>query len=174
MTTSGSDCCNGLRQHQVNTRHVVVTEGVASGIAMILVDRKGENSIVVAPRANARLAPADLDAAEAVIASASVVVLQLEIPLATVRHAIAMCQRLGVYTILDPAPAPAKPLPRALFGVDLFTPNETEAQTLLQIGPLWRKKRSGRAQTDRGRINRPRREIGCIKTGEQGIDAGQP
>jgi len=138
----GQRLLNGLRQHQVNTRHVVVTEGVASGIAMILVDRKGENSIVVAPGANARLAPADLDTAEETIASASVVVLQLEIPLATVRHAIAMCQRLGVYTILDPAPAPAKPLPRALFGVDLFTPNESEAQTLLQITPRARQKRS--------------------------------
>jgi ribokinase len=128
----GQRLLNGLRQHGVNTQRVIVTEGVASGVAMILVDRKGENSIVVAPGANARLSPADIDAAQPLIASAACVVMQLEIPLATVRHAIAVCRRLGIYTILDPAPAPLKPLPRELFGVDLFSPNEHEAQALLQ------------------------------------------
>jgi ribokinase len=125
----------GLKDNGVGIEHVRVTAGAASGIAMILVDRKGENSIVVAPGANHLLTPADLDAAEGLIASAGVVVMQLEIPLATVRHAIGMCQRLGVYTILDPAPAPAPPakLPRALYGVDVFTPNESEARLLLGI-----------------------------------------
>ncbi len=47
------------------------------------------------------------------------------------KHAIAMCQRLGVHTILDPAPAPVKALPRALFGVDVFTPNQSEGEILL-------------------------------------------
>jgi ribokinase len=128
----GQRLLNGLRQHGVQTGRTIVTEGVASGVAMILVDRKGENSIVVAPGANAKLSPADVDAAESLIASAACVVMQLEIPLATVRHAIARCRRLGVYTILDPAPAPAKALPRELFAVDLFSPNEHEAQALLQ------------------------------------------
>src|SRR5687768_16559307 len=90
----GQRLLNGLRQHGVKTDKTILTEGVASGVAMILVDRKGENSIVVAPGANAKLAPADIDAAESLIASASAVVMQLEIPLDTVRHAIAMCQRL--------------------------------------------------------------------------------
>src|SRR5690606_23395300 len=78
----------GLREHGVKTDRVTVTEGVASGVAMILVDSAGENAIVVAPGANALVTPADLDAAEQVIASASVVLLQLEIPLATVEHAV--------------------------------------------------------------------------------------
>lgn len=130
----GQRLLNGLKLHDVRTDYVTITEGVASGVAMILVDRKGENSIVVAPGANSKVSPEDLNRAEKLIASASVVVMQLEIPLNTVKHAIAMCQRLGVPTILDPAPAPAK-LPRALFGVDIFTPNETEAQALLEIEP---------------------------------------
>lgn len=129
----GQRLLNGLKQHKVNTRHVTVTEGVASGVALILVDTKGENSIVVAPGANAQLSPADIDAAQELVRSASVVVLQLEIPLATVRHTIAMCQRLGVYTILDPGPVPPKGLPRAFFGVDLFTPNQSEAENLLGL-----------------------------------------
>ena len=114
----------GLRENGVVTKRIGVTKGVASGVAMILVDDRGENSIVVTPGANARVTPADIDAAEPLIRTASVVVMQLEIPLATVRHAARMCRRLGVYTILDPAPAPPKPL---RLNVDLLTPNETEA-----------------------------------------------
>jgi ribokinase len=128
----GERLLNGLVHHKVDTRYVTVTEGVASGVAMILVDRAGENSIVVAPGANARLSPKDVDAAEKVIATASAVVMQLEIPHETVKHAIAMCQRLGVCTILDPAPAEAK-LPRVMMGVDILTPNQSEAETLLGL-----------------------------------------
>ncbi len=126
----GQRLLNGLRLHKVGARFVTVTEGVSSGVATITVDAKGENAIVVAPGANALLSPADIDAAEDLIASAAAVVMQLEIPRKTVVHAIALCQRLGVRTILDPAPAPGKPLPRAMYGVDIFTPNQSEAQTL--------------------------------------------
>ena len=127
----GRELLAGLKANQVVTRRVQVTKSVASGVAMILVDHTGENSIVVTPGANAELTPADIDAAEKLIRSASVVVMQLEIPLATVRHALAMCRRLGVYTILDPAPAPAKTV---RFQVDLLTPNETEARTVRTDG----------------------------------------
>jgi ribokinase len=129
----GQTLLTRLKQHRVNTRHVTVSEGAASGIAMILVDKVGENFIVVAPGANSLLSPADIDAAEDLIASASVVLFQLEIPVTTVRHAIAMCQRLNVPTILDPAPVPPKGLPRACFGVDILTPNQTEAELLLDM-----------------------------------------
>jgi ribokinase len=128
----GERLLNGLVQHKVDTRFVTVTEGVSSGVAMIIVNRAGENSIVVAPGANARLTPRDVDAAEDVIATASAVVMQLEIPHETVRHTIAMCQRLKVCTILDPAPAEAK-LPRVMMGVDVLTPNQLEAEMLLGL-----------------------------------------
>jgi ribokinase len=134
----GQRLLNGLEQHGVRHEHVTVTEGTPSGVAMILVDRRGENSIVVAPGANAKLTPADIDAAEGVLRKASAVVLQLEIPLETVRHAIATCQRLGVFTILDPAPVPPKGLPRALYGVDVLLPNRVEAEMLLNLGPVHR------------------------------------
>ncbi len=130
----GARLLNGLKLHKVNTRHVKVVEGMSSGIAMILVDKKGENSIVVAPGANAKVTPADVDAAKDLIASASCVVMQLEIPFDTVRHAIALCQQLGVMTVLDPAPAPVK-FPRAMYGVDVLTPNQSEAEILLGNDP---------------------------------------
>jgi ribokinase len=129
----GQRLLSGLKANHVHRRHVTVTEGVPSGVAMIQVDRTGENAITVAPGANARLAPADIDAAEGLLASAPVVILQLEIPLPTVRHAIATCQRLGVFTILDPAPVPPKGLARALYGVDLLVPNRIEAEMLLDL-----------------------------------------
>lgn len=141
----GQQLLTGLQLHQVRCEHVTVTEGVSSGIALILVDKTGENSIVAVPGANAKLTPRDLDAAEDLIRSASVVMLQLEIPLATVRHALAMCRRLGVYTILDPAPAPPRGLPPEMYRVDLLTPNQGEAEILLSarraVGRVKRKRR---------------------------------
>jgi ribokinase len=138
----GQRLLNGLSQHDVDTKFVTVSEGASSGVAMILVDRKGENSIIVAPGANARLSPKDIDAAEALIKNASVVVMQLEIPHETVLHAIAMCQRHGVYSILDPAPAPVK-LSRDMLGVDVLTPNQTEAAALLAAPSSRRVQRKG-------------------------------
>src|SRR5665213_3975961 len=129
----GQRLLNGLNHHHVDTRHVTVSEGVASGVAVILVDRKGENTIVVAPGANGLLSAKDVDAAETLIAEASVVMLQCEIPVDTAAHVIAMCQRHGVYTILDPTPVPPNGLPRALYGVDLLTPNQLEAEALLGL-----------------------------------------
>src|SRR4029450_7611765 len=110
----GERLLNGLVQHGVKTDFVTITEGVASGVAMILVDRRGENSIVVSPGANAELRPRDVDAAKDLLQTASAVVLQLEIPHGTVRHAISLCRQLRVHTILDPAPAPDRPLPRTI------------------------------------------------------------
>ncbi len=127
----GQRLLNGLTQHRVRTEFVTVTEGTSSGCAIVLVDRKGENSIVVAPGANALLTPADVDRAKSLIQGAAAIVLQLEVPLATVKHAIEVAHRLGVYTILDPAPVPARGLPRELMRVDVLTPNQGEAELLL-------------------------------------------
>jgi ribokinase len=121
----------GLREHGVRTDHVTVTEAASTGCATILVNKAGENSIVVSPGANARLTPEDVDAAADLIAGASVVLLQLEIPTGTVAHAIAVAKRSGARVILDPAPVPAKGLPRPLYAVDVLTPNQTEATALL-------------------------------------------
>jgi ribokinase len=121
----------GLREHGVRTDHVTVTEGASTGCAMILVNKAGENSIVLSPGANARLTPEDVDAAADLVAGASVVLLQLEVPSETVAHAITVAQRSGAKVILDPAPVPSKGLARSLYRVDVLTPNQTEATALL-------------------------------------------
>ena len=132
----GERLVNGLTNHGVNTDHVTVTERIATGTAMILVDHHGENSIVVAAGANSELSPRDIVAAEELIRSASVVLLQLEIPLNTVQKAIRICADAGVFTVLDPTPVPAESLlPRAMYAVDIFSPNQREAELLLDIEP---------------------------------------
>lgn len=160
----------GLKQHGVGTRFVTVTEGAASGCAMILVDRKGENSIIVAPGANALVTPADIDNAERIIRQAACVVLQLEIPLETVEHAIGLCRSLGVYTILDPAPAPAGGLPAPLFAVDLLSPNQTEAEMILgpsQMGRMKRTKRTDARQIGGELVARGAKAV-VLKLGAKG------
>src|SRR5260221_12068561 len=71
----------GLREHGVNIERVIVTEGIGTGCATILVDEAGENSIVLSPGANAKVSVEDVEAAADLIAGATVLILQLEIPL---------------------------------------------------------------------------------------------
>jgi ribokinase len=111
--------------------HLRVVAGVASGMALIAVAESGENSIVVAPGANAQVSVEDVELARAAIGAARMVVAQLEVPLAAVTHAFALARAAGVVTLLNPAPAPAQPLPAALMGlVDILVCNETEAEAL--------------------------------------------
>ena len=122
-----------FREAGIHTEAVVRDPEAASGVALILVDSGGENAIAVAPGANARLATTDVDRAEDAIRAADVVVLQLEVPIVTVLHAIRLAKRHGRRVILNPAPA--APVPdEALAMVDFLTPNETEAEMLLGGG----------------------------------------
>lgn len=122
-----------FREAGIRTEAVVRDPDAASGVALILVDEGGENAIAVAPGANARLTPADVDRAEAALRAADMVVLQLEVPMATVLHALRLAKRHGRQVILNPAPA--APVPgEALALADFLTPNETEAEMLLGGG----------------------------------------
>jgi len=108
---------------------VRVVPGVPTGSAVITIDGKGENSIVVVPGANATVSSEDVDALVPVLRNARVLMLQLEIPMEQVLHAAARARELGAAVMLDPAP-PAK-LPEDLLRcVDIITPNEHEAEFL--------------------------------------------
>jgi ribokinase len=129
----GEASLRNFREAGIRTEAVARDEEAASGVALILVDAGGENAIAVAPGANARLTPADVDRAEDAIRAADVVVLQLEVPMATVLHALRLAKRHGRQVILNPAPS--APLPDEAFGlIDILTPNETEAEMLLGGG----------------------------------------
>ncbi len=120
----------GLAADGVETGHILTTPQTPSGVALIVVAASGENAICVASGANFAVTPADIAAAEEAIADADACLLQLELPVKTVIHAIRVCHRHGVEAILDPAPALADP-PDDLFGADVLSPNETEAALLL-------------------------------------------
>jgi ribokinase len=113
----------------VDHRHVIQDAQAATGVALIVVDDGGQNSIVVAPGANARLSPADVDAARAAIAAAHVLLLQLESPLEAVTRAAELAHAHGVTVVLNPAPA--RELPAELLAlVDVLVPNESETAIL--------------------------------------------
>lgn len=111
-------------------RPVILRDDQApSGVAMILVDRAGDNQIVVVPGSNGRFTPEDMRRNATLMAGARVLLVQMEIPTETVQEALTQAKRLGLITILNPAPA--CPLSADLLRlVDILTPNESEARTL--------------------------------------------
>lgn len=130
----GEQALNGLKAENIDTSHILTDPDLPSGVALILVDEKGENSIVVASGANAALSPVQLDAAENAFQNADICLLQLETPIETVLHATLLAEQFNVPVILNPAPATA--LPAEIWSkLYLITPNETETQTLTGILP---------------------------------------
>jgi ribokinase len=125
----GESLLTNLKAEGIDCTDVIPTPGAATGVAMIIVDSKGENSIVVASGANHMVTPDDLFDRQEAFQQAAVVVLQLELPLPTVRAAIDLARRHGCKTILDPAPAP-KVMPPELCQVDIISPNVSEAETI--------------------------------------------
>lgn len=125
----GTDLLDNLKEAGVDHTYVSQDPDAASGVALIEVDDAGQNSIIVASGANMRLSPADVEAAEAIIAGADIVLLQLESPLETVARAAQLARAHQVTVILNPAPA--QPLPVGLLSaVNILVPNESETAIL--------------------------------------------
>jgi len=126
----------------VNTAAMETAPG-PSGLAPIFLSETGENAIVVVPGANGQVDPAFVDRHADLIRSAGMVLCQLEIPMETVSHLLALCAEAGVPVMLDPAPAAE--LPKEVWSqVAWFTPNETEAEFYLVGGSLTPEVDSGR------------------------------
>ena len=125
----GAEAVRHYAGEGIDTSYIVRRNGVASGVALIAVDDAAENSIVVAPGANALLSPADIDAVESEIAAADYLLVQLEIPMETVARATELAVRHGVRVILNPAPA-APIADEVLARLDLITPNRSETELL--------------------------------------------
>lgn len=120
---------DNLAADGIDHTFVVRDPDAATGVALIVVDDDGENSIVVASGANMRLSPADVSAAESAIAGADALLLQLEIPLESVIRAAEVARAHGVRIILNPAPARSLPV-ELLSLVDVLIPNESETALL--------------------------------------------
>ncbi|MFA7238029.1 MAG: ribokinase [Phycisphaeraceae bacterium] len=166
----GRQLLQNLQHSHVQTDHTLVTDRCPSGVAVIHVDEHGENAITIVAGANGRVSPDDVDATEAVIAGAQVMIVQLELPLATVCYAVNIARKHGVTTILDPAPAPSggapgSKLPDELHRVDIISPNQTEARLLTgeQVTSVAEAKLVGAELVRRGA------GAAVMKMGEQGV-----
>lgn len=126
----GPQVLDNLRAQGVDTTHARAVPGTASGVAPIFVDRTGENRILIVKGANATLSPADVDAAAEALAACDLILLQLEVPLETVYHTVALAAARGVRTVLNPAPATRELDLSRLAGLSFFAPNETELALL--------------------------------------------
>jgi ribokinase len=154
----GDEAVAGYVRDGILTDLIVRDPARPTGVALIIVDARGENSITVALGANEALSPDDVDRAADRIRSADAVVMQLEVPLAAVERAAALAAAAGVPVILDPAPAPDGGLPESLLRhVACLKPNESEAERLTGI-PVGDAASAGRAAAAL-RLLGPRRVI---------------
>src|SRR3990172_1009743 len=101
----GQQSIAGFKSEGVDTAHVGIDAGAASGIALILVDQSGENCIGVASGANAGISVNEGKQALSVITASDIFLTQLEIPIAAVEAAIHGAHQAGVPVVLNPAPA---------------------------------------------------------------------
>lgn len=123
----GPELINNLHQNGVDTSHVRIDSQSATGTAIIVVDSKGQNSIVLSPGANGKVSPADVNAVS--FSGYKLLLLQHEIPLEAVASAAQRAKGSGVRVLLNPAPARA--LSDELISLpDFILPNETELSLL--------------------------------------------
>src|SRR5579862_1024915 len=113
----------------IDTTHVRITEDAPTGVAPIFVEAGGQNRIIVVKGANDRLTPADVDAAAVELSRVHTIILQFEIPLATIYHTVRFARAHNIRCIVNPAPAVPASL-ADLTGADYFIPNETEAELI--------------------------------------------
>jgi ribokinase len=117
-----------LRDESIDSRHLRSVEDHPTGRAMIWVDAKAENSIVVLPGANRAVAISEELVTE--LSTATTVLAQLEVPIAAVAQLFVLARRHGALTILNPAPA-AELSEELLMQCDVLVPNQGE---LLALG----------------------------------------
>ena len=127
----GKQTLVGLTNENIDTSHVFIDDTAPSGTALIIVNAEGENSIVVAPGANAKLSVDDVSSIGD-FSGAAFILMQLEIPIETITAVIDLARLNGKHVILNPAPA--QYLSNAILnGLFLLVPNESEASMLTGI-----------------------------------------
>jgi ribokinase len=139
VTAIGSDdfgdrALENLVREGIDVTLVRRVADAASGVALISIDDRGENSIAVAPGANSALHPDDVEPLRRILQPDDVVLAQLEIPIAVVEATARIAAQKRARMILNPAPAQAL-ADSLLEAVSILAPNELEAEQLTGIGP---------------------------------------
>jgi len=127
----GEKLKRGLENEGVITEYLTIDKEEHSGVTVIIINKDGDNSIVLDPGANTRFSPQRAASLKRTLPQISVVLAQLEIPIETVDFVFSEAKKLGIPTVLDAGPA--KPLPFSLLrNTDILSPNQTELETLLK------------------------------------------
>jgi ribokinase len=121
-----------LAEADIDASPVRVLGTAATGTAIIAVDDRGENQIIVSPGANSCLTSDDVEAGLRTLQAGDVLVLQLEIPTALVRQAARIARNAGAFVILNAAPAPRQ-IDGLLDDIDLLVVNEQEIRVLADL-----------------------------------------
>lgn len=125
----GTQAIEGFKKHGVDTRFISKDNANASGVALIMVDEKGENSISVALGANATLSEKHIDLALTEVKESAFVLTQLETPIATIEYVSRLAKKHEFKLVLNPAPAQALS-DELLASLYMITPNTIEAELL--------------------------------------------
>ena len=135
----------------IYTDYVIRDTEVGTGVASILIDADGDNSIVLVPQANMRLSVEDIERASEFIAAADVLLLQLEVPIAASQRAAEIAKSNGATVVLNPAPAQELP-DDFLAQVDILTPNEVETESLsgVRVSTATDAERAAKVLLDKG------------------------
>jgi ribokinase len=160
----GQQSLSGLQADDIVIDFISIIDNVATGVAGIFVDDHGNNSIVIAPGANAQLTPAHINKAKEVICNADLLICQCETPIATVSAAIQLAFEHGVKVVFNPAPAVSLP-DDLLAKVSYLIVNETEATQLSGINV------TDIASAQAASVNLLARGVACVllTMGEHGV-----
>lgn len=151
----------------IDVTHVTTDPGCPTGLALVALDASGQNQIIVVPGANGAFKPGALTPAHHPIADATVLLLQLEIPLPTVQTAARIGREGGAIVVLDPAPA--RVIPDGLLrSIHYLTPNEAELSVLTGAGPQTTLRRGDAVSRARQLIARGVAKV-VVKMGRQGV-----
>ena len=132
MDLFGNTLMSAHTREHIHTNFVVRDAEAGTGVALPLINAAGDNSIVIVPRANMRLSVEDVERASGAIATAEILLLQLEVPIEACQRAAEIAKSAGAKVILNPAPA--RELPDSFLAeVDILTPNEVETEFLSGI-----------------------------------------
>jgi ribokinase len=128
----GRAYCRRLRAEGIDTAGISATQKALTGTALIAVDQAAENTIIVAAGANGELKPAAIRAQRKRIASADILLLQLEVPMATVIEAVRIANQSRVPVVLNPSPL-RDGFPWGKCGLDTLMVNAGEAEAIFRL-----------------------------------------
>jgi len=128
----GEQAIELFNKENINTDFITVDDASPSGVALITVDDKGENCIAVASGANSKLSVDDIKKSEQVLLQATIILVQLEIPIETIGYVADFAKQHHKKLILNPAPACSLP-DKLLNKIAVITPNEKEAFMLTGV-----------------------------------------